>query len=260
MTWRVVAALCAVNSLALAVFVIIATMQFDSILSGLVRERLAVLAEGTKAPFQAVADLGLPVSTLRNTSAVLEEVRQSDSAILAVHIYGPGGGIVHSTARDASAPVAVSSLGLPPDVTSRGSDTYHETESSFVLASPFQASHGTNPGGVAFVYSKALAATQVRAMAADLGVAALAILLGTLLAATLLTRLALREHVRFFSALLIVYDRFERRFWRLGELDAAPVQPVEGLGMNSDDFAGLLERSETAYEAAIGAQMTTRRG
>jgi hypothetical protein len=225
-----------------------------------VRERLAVLAEGTKAPFQAVADLGLPVSSLRNTSAVLEQVRQSDSAILAVHIYGPGGEIVHSTVRDAPAPVSVASLGLPPDVASRGLNTYLETASSFVLASPFQASPEAGPGGVAFVYSRMLAATQVRAMAANLGVAALAILLGTMLAATLLTRLALREHVRFFSALLGVYDRFERRFWRLGELDAAPVQPVEGFGMNSDDFAGLLERSETAYEAAIGARMPARSG
>lgn len=97
--WRVVAALCAVNLLALAVFVVIATLQFDAILSGLVRERLTVLADGMKAPFEAVANLGLPVATVRNARAVLEEVHQSDSSIVAVHVYGPEGTIVHTTSR-----------------------------------------------------------------------------------------------------------------------------------------------------------------
>ncbi|MFC3283488.1 hypothetical protein [Litchfieldella rifensis] len=246
--WRVVAALCVVNFLALAVFVVIATLQFDAILSGLVRDRVSVLVDGIKPPFESVAELGLPVATVRNAQAVLEEVRQSDSAIIAVQVYGPDGAIVHSTGG--GAPTGSITLADP----ARPGESLHvETGSSFVLSSAFSTATGTPAGGVVVEYSRALSRTQVRAMAASLGVAALAILLATGLATALLTRLALREHVGIVEALLETYDRFERRFWRRGTPYVVQVAPVRGLGLSSAEFDDLLRRSEVAYEAAIGA-------
>ena len=64
--WRVLVAIGAINFIVLFIFVSIATLQFDTILSGLIQERLVVIADRVRVPFTAVANLGLPLSTVRN--------------------------------------------------------------------------------------------------------------------------------------------------------------------------------------------------
>jgi hypothetical protein len=99
--WRIWTAVMLVNLVVLTLFVGLATLQFDSINSGLVGERLAVLAGRTAAPFQATAKIGLPLSTMRNADALLERARQTDDAILAIHVFDAAGSVVHSTAAAA---------------------------------------------------------------------------------------------------------------------------------------------------------------
>lgn len=73
--WRIWSAVILVNLAVLTLFVGLAILRFDSINSGLVGERLAVLAGRTAAPFQAAAKIGLPLSTVRNADALLERAR-----------------------------------------------------------------------------------------------------------------------------------------------------------------------------------------
>jgi hypothetical protein len=103
--WRIWTAVMLVNLVVLTLFVGLATLQFDSINSGLVGERLAVLAGRTAAPFQATAKIGLPLSTMRNADALLERARQTDDAILAIHVFDAAGSVVHSTAAAAPAKI-----------------------------------------------------------------------------------------------------------------------------------------------------------
>src|SRR3546814_1835454 len=92
--WRIWAAVTLVNLAVLTIFVGLATLQFGNINSDLVGERLVVLADLTAAPFEAAAKIGLPLSTVRNADALLERARQTDGAILAIHVFDAAGRIV----------------------------------------------------------------------------------------------------------------------------------------------------------------------
>ena len=78
---RILATIAAVNLFALAVFVMFATIQYNAILSDLTRDRLVVLADTVRRPFKSVAELGVPIGTVRNADAVLARVASSDEAI-----------------------------------------------------------------------------------------------------------------------------------------------------------------------------------
>jgi hypothetical protein len=103
--WRVWAAVTFVNFAVLTIFLGIATLQFGNINADLIGERLVVLAGRTAAPFEAAAKIGLPLSTVRNASALLERARQTDDAILAIHVFDAAGRIVHSTNKPALAAI-----------------------------------------------------------------------------------------------------------------------------------------------------------
>jgi hypothetical protein len=96
-SWLVVSALIA---LVLAVLAVLCVLQFEAILSALIRERLAILAQTTQASFRSALDLGLPLETIRNAGAILEHGKASDPGITAIHVFERTGTIVHSTAPD----------------------------------------------------------------------------------------------------------------------------------------------------------------
>ena len=85
--WRVWAAVMLVNFAVLSGFVALATLQFGSINSALVGERLGVLAGRTVAPFEAAVRIGLPLSSVRNANALLERARQTDDSIVAILVF-----------------------------------------------------------------------------------------------------------------------------------------------------------------------------
>ena len=78
--WRVWAVVSLVNLFVMAVLVGLAALQFTSIHSILVGERLAVLASRTVAPFVASAKLGLPLSSVRNAPAIRDASLIASSA------------------------------------------------------------------------------------------------------------------------------------------------------------------------------------
>jgi hypothetical protein len=91
-SWLVVSALVA---LVLAVLTVLCVLQFEAILSALIRERLAILAQTTQASFRSALDLGLPLETIRNARAILEHAQASDPAIMALHVFDRTGVVVH---------------------------------------------------------------------------------------------------------------------------------------------------------------------
>jgi hypothetical protein len=139
-----------VNLAVLTLFVGLATLQFDSINSGLVGERLLVLAGRTAAPFRAAAKIGLPLSTVRNADALLERARQTDDAILAIHVFDETGRIVHST--DASAPASIAPEALAAREAAAGAPWHNETERGFLSSIDIPARADATAGGILIVY------------------------------------------------------------------------------------------------------------
>src|SRR3546814_6125776 len=59
-----------------------------------------------------VQTCALPISTVRKADALLERARQTDGAILAIHVFDAAGRIVHSTAEPAPAAISAETLAV----------------------------------------------------------------------------------------------------------------------------------------------------
>ena len=212
--WRIWLAVSLVNLLVLSVFLGLAALQFASINSTLVGERLVVLATRTVAPFAASVRLGLPLSSVRNAPTLLERARQTDEDIVALHVFDAAGNIVHSTA---SPPPAA----IPPEAnaarqSARGAPWHRESPDGFIAGVDVAVADGSSAGGILIVYPGRGNATQVRSMITELLEGAFWALLAASFLGTLILRFSLRDAVRHFSAIDTAYNDFEYSAWRRG--------------------------------------------
>jgi len=99
-------ALAAVIAIVQGVLALLSVLQHEAILSDLVRQRLAVVAQTTAASFQPVVDLGLPLSMMRGGNAIAARALETDPDIRAVHVFNPSGIILYSTLKDRPQSVA----------------------------------------------------------------------------------------------------------------------------------------------------------
>ena len=242
--WRIWTAVILVNLAVLTLFVGLATLQFDSINSGLVGERLVVLAGRTAAPFQAAAKIGLPLSTVRNADALLERARQTDDAILAIHVFDAAGRVVHSTATPA--PAAIPPEALAARAAAAGAPWHSETEGGFLSSIDIPARGGATVGGILIVYPGGGNVTRVRAMGAELALAALAVVLAAAGLSALLLRLGLGRQIRLFEAVDAAIADFERGSWRSAAAGAAAPVPVDD---GTAELRQLLDAAEARYRA-----------
>jgi len=250
--WRIWAAVTLVTLVVLSVFVGLATIRFASINAGLVGERLLVLADRTVAPFASAVRLGLPLSAVRNATALLERARQTDDAILAIHVFEASGRIVHSTSPQPP-------FAIPPEASQarsagRGDAWFRETGESFLGSVDIAGRDGASAGGILIVYPRGDGLTRTRAMLANLSLAAIAVLVAVAVLAALLLRWGLAGQIRRFAAIDGEVRAFEQGAWRSAAEGRPPPAP--------DDATGLLERLEQAerqYRAA-GRALASRAG
>lgn len=249
--WRIWAAVILVNLGVLGIFVGLAILQFDSINSSLVGERLVVLAGRTAAPFQAAARIGLPLSTVRNADALLESARQTDDAIVAVHVFDESGQIVHST--DPRSRKSISPEVLATRKAAAGNPWHHETGEGFFSGIDIPRPDGTTAGGILVVYPGSGNVTQVRAMGAELSIAAVAVILAAAVLGMLLLRLGLGRQIRMFESVEAVISDFERVSWRsAARADTPPTDHKPG------ELRRLLDTAENRYRVTGCAIETAR--
>ncbi|MFU2489806.1 hypothetical protein [Thauera sp. WH-1] len=251
--WRVWAVVVVVNVLVLAFFVGLATLRYASIDAALVGERLAVLANRTATPFAAAARIGLSLQAVRNAPAILERARQTDEAIVAIHVFDAEGRVVHSTAP--AAPARIPPSAAVALAAAAGRPWYRETEDGFLSGIQIQSASGAPMGGVLIVYPRRASLTNLRAMGAELAVAAVAVLVVSSALGVVLLRLGLAPHLAVFRAVDQSIAAFERRSWRQafvtvaerGELADAST-PAAGQEVPGDDgLAALLADAERRY-------------
>jgi hypothetical protein len=241
--WRIWLAVIFVNLVVLSIFVGLATLQFGNINSDLVGERLAVLAERTAGPFKAAARIGLPLSTVRNAEALLERARQTDAAILAIHVFDNQGRIVQST--DKPPPAEIPAKALSGRAAAGGAAWHIESDESFLSSINIVARDNKNVGGVLIVYPKINSVTHIRAMAAELAFATIAILFVGAVLSLVLLRLSIGRQVRLYDSIDSAVTNFERGAWRSAA--GRPSLSTEG---DSEDLGHLLETAEMSYQAA----------
>jgi hypothetical protein len=249
--WRIWVAVTFVNIVVLSIFVSVATFQFGSINSGLIGERLFVLADRTAAPFRAAARIGLPLSTVRNADALLESARQTDDAILAIDVFDAAGRIIHSTAT--SSPSEIPAAASDARAAANGAPWRSETANDFLSGVEIVSRDGASLGGILVVYPGDGNATRVRAMAAELGLVAIGVVLAAAVFSALVLRFSLASQIRLFEAIDGAVARFERVSWR-----SAAGQSTLVAASDVHDLHGLLETAEARYRAEGEALAATR--
>lgn len=238
---RIWVGVCAVTSVVLALFVFLAVLQFDRIHSRLIGERLIVLANSASEPLAAAARLGLPIQAVRNADGLLERVRQTDDQITAIHFVDTGGNIVHSTERHPE--LLVPAEAARARETARGAPWSVRTSGGFLGGIDIVGRDGRIAGGVVVEYPPAPNATRVEAMAAELMVAAIVVLLLTASLGAVLLRLGLRRQIAVFETIDRVIDDFEQEAWRTAA-GAEPARPQLGEGAA---LRALLDQAEARY-------------
>lgn len=250
--WRVWAVVVVVNVLVLAFFVGLATLRYASIDAALVGERLAVLANRTATPFAAAARIGLSLQAVRNAPAILERARQTDESIIAIHVFDAEGRIVHSTVP--GAPGRIPPSAAVALARADGKPWYRETEDGFLSGIGIQSASGTPMGGVLIIYPLRGSLTNLRAMGAELAVAAVAVLVVSSALGAVLLRVGLAPHLAVFRAVDRSIAAFERSSWRqafgpeaergeVAEASMAAGQEAPG----DDGLAALLADAERRY-------------
>ncbi|MBC8337392.1 MAG: cache domain-containing protein [Alphaproteobacteria bacterium] len=251
--WRIWASVIFVNLLVLSLYVGLSAIQFGNINSGLVGERLAVLAGRTAAPFEAAAKIGLPLSTVRNANALLERARQTDEAIRAIHVFDASGRVVHSTA--AKAPALISPEAMLARKTSGNAPWYRETSKGFLSSINIAYADAGSAGGILIVYPGSGSLTRVLAMTTELSFAALIVLLGTAAISSILLRVALGKQISLFEKIEHDVGSFEKAAWRTAAGQTWAVAEDEG-----GELLDQLEKTEDQYRAAGKRLATVREG
>lgn len=242
-----------VNALCLAVLFALASVQYDAVISGLVRDRLAVVAQVLVEPFQAVADLGLPVESLRGVDELLRRNKQSSTDILGIYLFDPAGNIVRATEpvlADDVTPAAGYALANTDQ-----SSWFSENSTPPLVASLIKSADGSIAGGILISYGDGGKLLQVQALSGKLAFISAAILAISLVLGLGVLRFTLKGHIRVFDALLATYDRFERQAWRGIRTDEMSPEPVRGFGLDTEEIFVLLERSEEKYQALNPSRM-----
>ncbi len=240
--WRIWQAIILVDLSVLALFVWLALLQFAGIKADLVGERLLVLAEQTAAPFKAAGRIGLPLANVRNANALLERARQTDDTIQAIHVFDETGRILHST--DSAHPESISPGALKARRVSAGESWYRETSEGFLSSIDIPVLGRKAPSGIVIVYPATGSNIQVRAMGAELSLAAVAVLFVSSVLSTLLLGLVLRQQVRHFDDTEHTISDFERSSWRTAAGES--VKTVAN-GYEPATFGQLLQAAEERY-------------
>lgn len=240
--WRIWAAVMLVNLTVLVVFVGLAALQFGNISSTLVGERLVVLAARTAAPFESAVKLGLPLSAVRNADALLERARQTDDAIVAIHVFDADGLIIRSTGTPM--PAAIPAAALLARAQSNGDAWHRESKDGFLSSVDIRFRDGRTAGGILIVYPGGANVTRVRAMAAELEMNAIAIWLVAAVLSAALLRVGLGSQIKLSEDIDRAIIGFEQNAWR-----SAAGRPPTETESDGHEIHSLLVAAEDRYRA-----------
>lgn len=166
--------------------VTLVTLEFKRDYDRLLGERLLVIGASAAAPFSAAAELGLPISDVRNASALLDIPRQTDPLISGVWVLDTQNQVIHGARQRIT-----DSESLTASLAARGQQVngWHLTVgSAFVAGIPIRNATGKQVGQVMVAYPQEVSRTRVLAMAAELSLSVLGIAVVASLATGLLLR------------------------------------------------------------------------
>jgi len=235
----------------LSIFVGFSALQFGNINSGLVGDRLVVLAERTAAPFEAAAKIGLPLSTVRNAKALLERARQFDEEIINILVFDAVGNVVQSTSLET--PTKISIEAIAARNASQGEPWHRETADGFLSSIDIVSSNGETAGGIMIVYPGGGSLTRVLAMTTKLSFVAIVTLVLSTVVGYFMLSFAIRPQLIQFENIEANISSFEKAAWRHAAGDVWD-DPLHEKRHVKSELYELLKQTEDNY-TSIGKSL-----
>lgn len=173
MVWRIWTAYGAVIALVLSVFSALTILQYDAVLSQLIRQRLSIIVETTAQPFHSIAELGLPLSMVRNAEDLLGRAEKTDPAITAIYAFNSSGIVVD--AAGTRRPERISDAEARAQSESANGKWSLETEEALISGVSIKGASGAVIGGVSVRYPKDELLQKSRSLAERVALAAIAL-------------------------------------------------------------------------------------
>jgi MFS family permease len=244
MLWRNWTAFVAVLVTTLSILTVLSILQYEAVLSRLIQERLAVVAETTASSFRSVINLGLPIASVRNAKEVLAWAEDADPAVTSIQVFNPTGIIVHSTITDGREPIGKDTL----MVQSLSTDDRWDIESSNELQAglTLRSPTGEEVGGIIVSAANTGFKEKSRSMAIHLTSAATIIFIVFSLLALLMLRIKLGGALQGLEKLEWLSDEYDD--------DQRPVPPTKDqnpITRNEGFLSGEIVELETKLDAAF---------
>jgi MFS family permease len=223
--------------------VTLVTLEFKRDYERLLGERMLVIGASAAAPFSAAAELGLPMNSVRNASALLDIPRQTDPLISGVWVLDAQYQVIHGAGSWIMDENDVKTILKASDGQANG--WYITFNSSFVAGTPIRNSNAEQVGQVIITYPLEVSRTRVLAMAAELLFQVLLISVVASLATGLLLRVWIAREIGNFSAVMANLTEFERQVWTMqpGDEKIGKADHIRGmLGQSRAVYCGLIEK------------------
>jgi len=231
----------------LLAFVALAVLQFNQINSELEREKINILAKRVAAPFEAAANIGLPLSSVRNTNVLLERSRQLDSAIEGAFLFGADG-----TPLASAAPASLDAASLGASVrdgAGAGRTWSGDTTKGYYAGVRIFGADGGLAGGVLLAYSGREGAARSWAIIGRLLSTALIFAVLGVPLIWLTMRWALHGLTATYERIDGELREIDVRSWVSRNASGPVSPPCSGL---SDSLAERFDSAEKRYRAAVG--------
>ncbi|WP_114286801.1 hypothetical protein [Candidatus Halocynthiibacter alkanivorans] len=222
--------------------VTLVTLEFKLDYERLLGERMLVIGASAAAPFSAAAELGLPMKSVRNASALLDIPRQTDPLISGVWVLDAQYQVIHGAGPWIMDENDVKTTLKAGD--GRANGWFTTLDSSFVAGTPIRNSNTEHVGQVIITYPLEVSRTRVLAMVAELSFQVLLISVVASLATGLLLRVWIAREIGNFSAVTAELTEFERQVWTMqpgGEKVGQAVHIQGLLGQSRAVYCDLIE-------------------
>lgn len=246
---RLIAALVVILALALALLTVLNYFKFSSTLSEIQDSRVSVVSLDIADTIQAATDLGLKLSDVSDTQAVINRALERDPQLTAITVFDRRGSILFQVRRpDSDAPDgAVRDSWRTANRASEGRLWRTETAQTFVVGAPIRNTFGLVAGGVATQVSREPFLELLARMRHELERSATVIFVGFAALGAIVVVLMLRRLTRTAKRMEML----------LGRLVAAPESAVETVGDDSAlvrDFDRFRGRTREALLALTNAE------
>jgi hypothetical protein len=238
--WKIWLAAASVIVAVAILLVTLVTLQFSREYSRLLGERLLVIGTNAAAHFTSAADLGLPLSSVRNAAVFLDIPRQTDPLISSVRVVDADWSTIAASGEGGAPGLPAADLDLAAAENRKG--WYRAADREFVAGIPIFGPDDGLAGSLLISYPSSVGRERVLAMLSELALSSAIYVAAAVLATGLLLRIWMAGQIAGFRSVEDDIEQFERRVWTLGD-QAGP----EHKQAETAVLSGMLAEARHAY-------------